>query len=108
MEEYIVLDNEENLGEVVISTEVLRHITLIEIAEEKDARSSQEGLFKNSVACSVENGKLKINANIDIRFKVNVDQVTSRLQRRINESITHMTNYEIEEINLNVHGFIIE
>lgn len=107
MEEYIVLENEENLGEVVISTEVIRHITLIEIEDEKDARAAGT-LFKNTITCNLEEGKLKISANIDIRFKANVNEVTSRLQKRIEESISHMTNYEIKEINLNVQGFIID
>lgn len=108
MAEYIKLEMEDQLGEVSLSTEVLKHIAQIEIEEDNDARLSSEGFFKSPITCSVEDNKLKLNINLDVRFKTNVKEVTQRLQNRIDETITHMTSYDLDEINLNVVGFIID
>ncbi len=108
MAEYIRLTNESTIGEVAISIEVLKHIAQIEIEEDKDVRLANEGLFKTPISCNIEGNKLKLNINLDVRFKCNVKEVTNRLQQRIDESISHMTTYDLEEINLNVVGFIIE
>lgn len=108
MAEYIRLSNDNQLGDVAFSIEVLKHIALIEIEEEKDAKLAQEALFKSPITCTIEENKLKLNINVDVRFKSNVKEVTNRLQKRIDESITHMTAYDVEEININVVGFIID
>ena len=108
MAEYIKLEIEDELGAVSVSSEVLKHIAQIEIEEEKDARLSNEGFFKSPITCTLEDNKLKLTINLDVRFKTNVKEVTQRLQARIDESISHMTSYDLDEINLNVVGFIID
>lgn len=108
MAEYIKLETEENLGVISLSTEVLKHIAQIEIEEDKDVRLSQEGFFKSPIQCSVEENKLKLTINVDVRFKANVKEVTQRIQSKIDEMISHMTTYFLDEININVVGFIID
>lgn len=108
MAEYIKLETENNLGDVSLSTEVLKHIAQIEIEEDKDVRLSQEGFFKSPIQCLIEDNKLKLSINVDVRFKTNVKEVTQRIQSRIDETISHMTSYDLDEININVVGFIID
>ncbi len=108
MAEYIKLESEDNLGVVSLSTEVLKHIAQIEIEEDKDVRLSQEGFFKSAIQCLIEENKLKLSVNVDVRFKTNVKVVTQRIQARIDETISHMTSYDLDEININVVGFIID
>lgn len=108
MAEYIKLESEDNLGVVSLSTEVLKHIAQIEIEEDKDVSLSQEGFFKSAIQCLIEENKLKLSVNVDVRFKTNVKVVTQRIQARIDETISHMTSYDLDEININVVGFIID
>ena len=105
--EFIELESDNNLGAVTLNKTVFSSIANNVIDEMDDVRIA-EGTkpFKNGIVTRIEDNKLYINVPVKIVYTANVTDVCANLQNKIFESISYMTNFKPESIQIDVVGFI--
>ena len=105
--EFIELESNNDLGTVTLNKTVFSTITS-NVIEETEQVKLIEGTkpFKSGVTTRIEDNKLYISVPIKIAYNANVTDVCASLQNKIFESISYMTNFKPESIEIEVVGFI--
>ena len=105
-QEYICIKKTNDLGQIAINKKVLESIARIEIGEEEAALIPDPSRFKEAVNCKISNDSITLTIDIKIGYQLNVNDICSRLQDKIYNSILHMTGVKMDLIDIKVTGFI--
>ena len=62
--------------------------------------------FKTGIVTKVDDNKLTLSIPVKVNHKANVSDVCLNLQNKIFESISYMTDFKPEAIEIQVTGFI--
>lgn len=105
--EFIQLPSKDDLGAIELNRSVFSTIAT-NVLDEMDNVQLFEGSkpFKGGIATKVEDNKLYLNVPVKIQYNANVTDVCASLQNQIFESISYMTDYKPESIEIQVVGFI--
>lgn len=106
-QDYIVLSENSENGMIAINKSVFRSIAEISIDDIENAIRINETRFTKPMTVKIEDNRLKINADVRIRYGANVSQTCELVQNKIYENILYMTGYKPSEVTVNVTGFDI-
>lgn len=106
-QEYIVLEPKNEYGNVRLNRSVFSSIAL-NVIEEFDDVTLVEGTkpFKTGIVTTIEDNKLYLTIPVKLNHKANVSDICSQLQNKIFESISYMTEFKPESVEIQVTGFI--
>ena len=106
-QEYITLKADNPMGIVKLNKTVFSSIALNTIEEEDNVKlvEGNRRPFKSGIATSIENNELKMTIPVKVNYNANVSDVCSNLQNKIFESISYMTDFKPESIEIQVVGF---
>ena len=96
-QEYISVKTQNEIGVVALNKSVFT--TIAKIAESSN-------LFKYPIGCKLVDGKMVLTIEVKVKYTANVSDVCSKLQKKIFESISHMSDYTPDKIDIRVVGFI--
>lgn len=107
-QEYITLQPENEMGSVKLNKSVFSSIALNTIQEEESVQlvQSNRGPFKTGILTTIEQNELKMTIPVKVNYNANVSDVCANLQNKIFESISYMTDFKPESIEIQVVGFI--
>ena len=105
-QEYICIKKSNDYGQIAINKKVFESIAVIEIGEEEKTVLPDSSRFKNAVSCRVSKNSLVLNVDVKVNYQQNVNEICSRLQDKIYNSILHMTGVKMDMIDIKVTGFI--
>ncbi len=103
-QDYIVLKDSKQNGMIAMNKSVFQSIADISIREVESV-SSQKSTFSKPVSIKIVKNKLKIEADIKVRYGANVNAVCELVQNKIYENIAFMTGFKPSEVSVNVTGF---
>lgn len=106
---YLLYKGNNGLGEIGLSLQVFGLITKITTEETQDVSldSSQHNWFgfgKGPIVCELNDDKLSIIVEVNIKYGKNVNKTTKNLQNRIAKAISDMTDIQVSTINIKVVG----
>ncbi len=106
-QEYVVCEPRNEYGTVKLSKTVFSSIALNVIEEEEFVQLVESNKpFKTGIVTRIENNQLYMSIPVKIHHKANVSDVCANLQNKIFESISYMTDFKPESIEIQVIGFI--
>ena len=107
--EYIELEPGNEYGVISLNKTVFSTIAKNVIEEDENVQIA-EGTkpFKTGIVTRVEDNKLTLSIPVKVNHKSNVSDVCLNLQNKIFESISYMTDFKPEAIEIQVTGFIFE
>lgn len=106
-QESIALNTPHSLGDIHVHKSVFSSIAhhVIEEMEYVELVSSNRP-FKSGIQTNIdETGALTLTIPVRIHYQANVSDVATSLQNKIFESISYMTDYQPEHIQIQVVGF---
>ena len=105
--EYIELEPGNEYGVISLNKTVFSTIAKNVIEEDENVQIA-EGTkpFKTGIVTRVEDNKLTLSIPVKVNHKSNVSDVCLNLQNKIFESISYMTDFKPEAIEIQVTGFI--
>lgn len=106
-QDYVVLGENNDNGMIAINKAVFSSIAQISIDDIENAIRIPETRFVKPMTVKIENNRLKIDADIRVRYGANVSQTCELVQNKIYENILNMTGYKASEVAVNVTGFDI-
>ena len=106
-QEYITLEPQNEFGSVRLNKTVFSSIALNTINEDETVQLV-EGTrpFKGGISTVIDDNALRLHIPVKINYKANVTDVCANLQTKIFESISYMTEFKPEAIEIQVVGFI--
>ena len=107
-QEYIALQQKNEIGLIALSKSVFQTIAAIAVEEEDNISLADSTPFYYPLSCKIKNDQLILSLDIKVKYNVNTNEVCSRLQNKIYESISHMTDYIPDIIDVHVLGFIFD
>ena len=105
-QEYICIKQTNEVGQIAINKKVLESIARIEVEEEHANLLPDSARFKNAVNCKISNDSIVLTVDIKIGYQLKVNEICSRLQDKIYNSILHMTGVKMDLIDIKVTGFM--
>nr|AGF93464.1 protein containing DUF322 [uncultured organism] len=105
------------LGEIEISKDVITTIAAVAALEvdglvEQSSKSGISSVFKRSsnktVETELEDGHVKINVNIAVRYGYPVHETAEEVQDRVQEEVEEMTGLGVSEVNVDVAALAFE
>ena len=106
-QDYIMIRSQSDIGIVALNRSVFTTIAKIAIDEEDSIVLNDGGsLFKYPISCKIVNDQLILSIDIKVKYSVNVNEESSKVQSKIFENIEHMTGYTPDIIDIHVVGFI--
>ena len=105
-QEYICIKTSNEVGQIAINKKVLESIARIEIEEEHKSLLPDSTRFKNAVHCKLSNDSIVLTVDIKVSYQLKVNEICSRLQDKIYNSILHMTGVKMDLIDIKVTGFM--
>lgn len=108
------MDLNNELGTVEISEEVLCTIASVAANEVEGVAGLANSLSGNikdlikkkyagkGVSVEIGEGGIVIEANIVVKFRVNIQEVAVKVQDAILNAVQDMTNYSVKTVNINV------
>lgn len=103
-QEYISMKQDAN-GIIALSTNVFTSVVKICIEEDPNVKLIDQGPFKSTINTHIEDDKLFISFNVNVKYNVNVQDTCQELQHKIFDNIKHMCGIEPAEIDIKVSGF---
>lgn len=106
-----------NRGEIEISKDVITTIAAVASSEvdglgEMQSKAGLSGVFqrgeKKGVNTELEDGHVKINLKIAVKYGYPVHEVATRVQTKVKEEIEEMTGLKVSEVNIDVRSLEIE
>lgn len=106
-QDYITLEPENKYGEVKLNKAVFSSIAL-NVLQEAENVELVEGTkpFKGGIQTEIDDNELRLTIPVKISYKANVSDTCVKLQNKIFESISYMTEFKPESIEIQVIGFI--
>lgn len=105
-QEYICIKKENEIGHIAINKKVFESIASIELSEEMGKAIPDSSRFKNAVNCKITKDAIVLGIDLKVGYQMNVNEICSRLQEKIYQSILHMTGVKLDLIDIKVTGFI--
>ncbi len=105
-QEYIRINSQSNLGEIQLNKSVFTSIAANVIEEDENVVLDNSKTFKNAVNTKVVDGKLSLVVAVKVNHGANVADVCADLQNKIFESISYMTDFNCDSIEIQVTGFV--
>ena len=100
-QEYIALKERNNAGVIALSKSAFQTIAKIVVEEDENIRLADSATpFKYPISCKI------VSIDIKVKYSVNVNEESSKVQSKIFENIEHMTGYTPDIIDIHVVGFI--
>ncbi|MBS3812330.1 MAG: Asp23/Gls24 family envelope stress response protein [Candidatus Acetothermia bacterium] len=105
------------LGEIEISKDVITSIAAVAASEidgleETDSQSGISSVFKRSnsqtVETELEDGHVKVNVNIAVKYGYPVHTTAENVQQKIKQDVEEMTGLSVSEVNVNVAALMFE
>ena len=107
-QEYLLAKNKNNLGQIALSKSVFETIAKIALEEEEQLALAEAGPFKSALNCKITDDQLVMTLDVKVKYQVRVEDVCARLQAKIYDSISHMSDYTPDVIDIRIVGFIFE
>lgn len=106
-QEYVALKQNNAAGMIALNKSVFQQLSKIAVDEEEDVVLS-EGVspFKYPLTCKIQDDQLILTLEVKVKYTANVNEVCTRLQAKIFESIQHMSDYKPDVIDIRVVGFV--
>lgn len=105
-QEYIAIKQKNNIGVNALSTSVFQTIASIVIEEDEYVKLNETvSPFKYALGCKIQKDQLILTLDIKVKYNVNVNEICSKLQSKIFETIEYMSDYTPDVIDVRVHGF---
>ena len=106
-QDYIVIQPQNEIGIVALNKSVFTTIARIAIDEENSIVLNESGnLFKYPISCKLVDNKMVLTIEVKVKYTANVSDACSKLQKKIFESISHMSEYTPEKIDIRGVGFV--
>lgn len=106
-QEYITFEPQNEYGSVRLNKTVFSSIAVNTIEEEENVQLVEGNRpFKGGVTTVIEENHLRLTIPVKVHYKVNVTDVCAKLQNKIFESISYMTEFKPDSIEIQVVGFI--
>ena len=103
--EYVLIQaQDDGLGQIAVSNNVINHIAMITVNESKFV-FFDDGAAKKSLVIKNTGKQLNIDLKVRIQYGKDVDRVCKKLQEELQQNIEMMVDYKSTEININVVGF---
>lgn len=104
--EFIQLNFKDNLGTVSLNRAVFSSIARNVIEETENVTLVEASSpFRGGIQCRIEENELSLTVPVKVAYNSNVTDVCAGLQSRIFESISYMTDYKPESVQIDVVGF---
>ena len=101
-QEYIALKDNNKIGVIALNKSAFQTIAKNVIEEDERLKLAESNApFKYAITC-----KLILSIDIKVKYSVNVNEESSKVQSKIFENIEHMTGYTPDMIDIRVVGFI--
>ncbi|MCI9040584.1 Asp23/Gls24 family envelope stress response protein [Dubosiella newyorkensis] len=105
--DFIQLNSKDDLGNIFLYKGVFSTIAANVIDEVKDIQLAESNKpFKNGIQTRIDQNKLFLSIPVKVVYTANVTDVCAALQNKVYESISYMTDYKPENIQIDVVGFI--
>ena len=102
-QEYITFEPQNEYGSVRLNKTVFSSIA---VEEENVQLVEGNRPFKGGVTTVIEENHLRLTIPVKVHYKANVTDVCAKLQNKIFESISYMTEFKPDSIEIQVVGFI--
>ena len=103
-QEYIVIkEKTEQSGLIALSKGVYETIAKISMDEVEGCVLVDT---KKAVVCRIENNRLHVGVEANVKYGVNVNQICEEVQDRITQNIQLMTNLKCGSVDVKVSGFV--
>lgn len=106
-QDYIVLKDRSDNGNIAINKSVFYAITEISIQEIENAELVSNSTFTKPISIKTDKNELQVIANLKVRYGANVNSTCELVQNKIYENILFMTGYTPNDVTVNVVGFDI-
>ncbi len=117
---YKIYEGENNIGEVQVADDVVAVIAGL-AAMEVDGVSSMAGnitselisklgmkRLSKGVSISVTDNTVTVNLRLNLEYKVNIVEVSSKVQERVKQAIENMTGLVVACVNVSVSSINVE
>ena len=106
-QEYLLAKNKNQLGQIALSKSVFETIAKIAV-EEEEQLALADGAFRSALTCKITDDQLIITLDVKVKYLANVEEICARLQAKIYDSISHMSDYSPDVIDIRIVGFLFE
>ena len=106
-QDYVVLNETDEMGVVAMNKAVFKSIAEISINEIENAVRIPETTFTKPLSVKIEENKLHITAFIKLKYGANVKATCELVQNKIYENIEFMTGFKAADVTVNVVDFEI-
>ncbi len=106
-QEYLLAKNKNQLGQIALSKSVFETIAKIAV-EEEEQLSLSEGEIRSALTCKITDDQLIITLDVKVKYLAKVEEICARLQAKIYDSISHMSDYSPDVIDIRIVGFMFE
>lgn len=106
-QEYILTNEDSDIGEIALSKNVFELIADITLGDVDNVVRIPSTKFTKTISCKIVNNQLHIGADVRIKYGANVNATCEILQNRIYQNILDMTNMRCGNVDIHVVGFDI-
>jgi len=105
------------IGEIEISKDVITTIAAVAALEvdglvEQSSKSGISSVFNRgsskTVETDLEDGRVKINVNIAVKYGYPVHETAQQVQDNVEKQVEEMTGLEVSEVNVDVSALAFE
>lgn len=105
------------IGEIEISKDVITTIAAVAALEvdglvEQSSKSGISSVFgrgsSKTVETDLEDGRVKINVNIAVKYGYPVHETAQQVQDNVEKQVEEMTGLEVSEVNVDVSALAFE
>ena len=106
--DYVILKEDSAQGRIAINKSVFQAIAEISLREIENIQPEPAGTFaKKPVSVRIVNNRLKIEADVRVKYGASVNSTCGLVQSKIYENIAFMTGFKPSDVKVNVTGFEI-
>ena len=106
-QDYVVLNEADEIGMVAMNKAVFKSIAEISVDDIENAVRIPESRFVKPLSVKIDDNKLHIAADIKIKYGANVKATCELVQNKIYENIQFMTGFKAADVTVNVVDFEI-
>ena len=106
-QEYLLAKNKNQLGQIALSKSVFETIAKIAV-EEEEQLALADGAFRSALTWKITDDQLIITLDVKVKYLAKVEEICARLQAKIYDSISHMSDYSPDVIDIRIVGFLFE
>ena len=107
-QEYFAINTSSSTGIFGLTKEVFVTIAELAISESNQAELGENTRFHRAITCKLTQDKMMINAEVKVKYGLNVNEVCLDLQKRIYSAIYNMSDIKVDFIDVKVVGFVFD